>query len=64
MFRSSLWILHKGKIKGDSTEYTFRMPEDDTVLGGVVDRPEGCAATQRDMDRLEKWANTNLVKSK
>ncbi|GAB0180959.1 mitochondrial enolase superfamily member 1 [Grus japonensis] len=47
---------------GDDTEYTFRKLEDDTVQGGVANRPDGCAATQRDMNSMEKWANTNLVK--
>lgn len=26
--------------------------------GGAADTPDGCAAVQRDMDRLENWTNT------
>lgn len=39
----------------DGTECTLSR----FALGGVADTPEGCAPTERDLDRLEKWADSN-----
>lgn len=33
-----------------------------TLSKGGSDIPKGCAATQRDLGRLEKWTDKNLMK--
>jgi len=46
---------------GSSLKAFGYLNTNDTKWGGAVDPPEGCAAVQRDHDRLEKWAKWHLT---
>ena len=48
--------------KDSRVECNFSKFADDTKLSGAVDMLEGRDATQRDLDRLERWARANLMK--
>lgn len=50
----------------DGAEYILSKFNEDTKLGGVADRPKGCAAIQRDVDWLRKkeQSDRKLLKKK
>lgn len=57
-------VLFNALIKylGDGTECTLGKFAEDRKLGRVGSTLEGCAATQRDLERLENWDDRNLMK--
>jgi len=48
----------------DGTGWTISKFAEDTKLGGVINRPGDCSAIQRDLSKLEKWTNRNLMNFK
>jgi len=44
------------------TECTLSKFADDAKLGQVINISAGCAAIQRDLERLENWTERNVMK--
>ncbi|KAK4823061.1 hypothetical protein QYF61_025400 [Mycteria americana] len=45
----------------NTSYYMLSKVTDDTELAGVAGTPNGCAAIQRDLEKLVKWVRRNLM---
>ncbi|KAK4814011.1 hypothetical protein QYF61_004641 [Mycteria americana] len=60
LLESNFKHMKDQKVTSSLIDCTLSKFTDDAKLGGMADTPDGCAAIQRDLDRLENWTQRNL----